>query len=308
MNNPQVSIIATIYNAGTFIEEFVEEVSLATEKVTSDYEIILVEDCGPDNSWEKIEELGKKNQKVKGIKLSRNFGQQMAMSAGVRYAQADIVIVMDGDLQNPSGAIPDIVTKIREGYDMVYTVSKTRNNLKDEFTSRIFWFAINKLFNVGIVPNQLMLRGFNKRFKELYNSYDERVRAVVGITHDIGLNTTQIEVENRKRKYGKSNYTFFKRFHLMVDIILAMTNAPLNYLINISLFALIVTIIAGIWNLFSYFAYPDVPAGYTTIVLLILFFGSLTTLILGVIGRYLSNIYIEVRRRPTFIINKKVNC
>ncbi|HWY37019.1 MAG TPA: glycosyltransferase family 2 protein [Bacteroidia bacterium] len=307
MSIPQVSIIATIYNAENFLEELVREISLSVEKVTADYEIILVEDCGMDNSWGKIEELGKKDTRIRGIKLSRNFGQQMAMSAGIRYAQADTVIIMDGDLQNPPEAIPSIIEKVKEGYDVVYTVSKTRNNFKDELTSWIFWSFINKVFNVGMVPDQLMMKGFSKRFKENFNSYEERIRVVAGITKDIGLNTTMLEVQNRKRKYGKSNYTFFKRFHLMVDIILAMTNAPLNYMINISLVSLLITLVAGVWNLISYIMYPDIPPGYTTLVILILFFGSLTLLTLGIIGRYLSNIYIEIRRRPVFIINKTIN-
>jgi glycosyltransferase involved in cell wall biosynthesis len=307
MNNPEVSIVTTIYNAESIVEELVEKISAAVKQVTQHFEIILVEDCSPDDSWKKIEELSKKYPQVKGLQLSRNFGQQMAMTAGMRYATGETVIIMDGDLQNPPEAIPALLTKIKEGHDVVFTISKTRNNFKDELTSKIFWIILNTVFKVGMVRDQLMLKALSKRFMKEFNSYDERIRVVSGIIHDIGLKTTQIEVENKKRVAGKSNYNFFKRFHLMVDIVLAMTNAPLNFMINISIASLLLTMVAGIWNLVSYFIYPDVPAGYTTLVLLILFFGSLTILTLGIIGRYLSNIYIEIRRRPLFIINKTIN-
>ena len=304
---PEISVVATVYNAEPVIEELVNEISKVCAEITSEYEIILVEDCGPDKSWDKIQNICKTKPYVKGIKLSRNFGQQMAMSAGIRFAKGELIIIMDGDLQNPPEAIPEIINKIKEGYDIVYTQSNTRNNFKDEFTSKLFWFIINKVFKVGMIPNQLMLKGFNRKFAETFNSYEERIRVVSGITHDIGLNQICLQVENKKRKFGKSNYSFFQRFYLMVDIVMAMTNAPLNFLVNISLLSLLTTFLMAIYNLYVYFFYQNVPEGYTSIVLLILFFGSLTTLILGIIGKYLSNIYAEVKKRPTFIVNKRVN-
>ena len=139
MNTPEISIITTIYNGETIIEELVEKIKENTLKVSNSFEIILVEDCSPDNSWKKIEEVAKKHPEVKGIKLSRNFGQQLAMTTGMRYAKGNIVIIMDGDLQNPPEAIPSLITKVKEGYDVVFTTSKTRNNFKDELTSKIFW-------------------------------------------------------------------------------------------------------------------------------------------------------------------------
>lgn len=303
----ELSVIATIYNGEPAIDELVSRINDACKKTVNSYEIILVEDCSKDKSWKKIQSICQRHSFVKGIQLSRNFGQQMAMSAGIRHASGNFVVIMDGDLQNPPEAIPLLIEKLKEDYDVVYTVSNTRNNFKDELTSKTFYFILNSLFKVGMIPNQLMLKGFSKRFVTTYNIYEERIRVVAGIVHDIGLNTTIIEVENQKRKHGKSNYNFFKRFYLMLDMIMAMTVKPLNYIINISILALAGTMIAAIYNLYVYFVKQDVPAGYTTIVLLILFFGSLITFMLGIIGKYLSNIYTEVRNRPAFIVNKKIN-
>jgi dolichol-phosphate mannosyltransferase len=151
------------------------------------------------------------------------------------------------------------------------------------------------------------MKALSRKFVDLYNSYEERIRIVAGITHDIGMEYEVLEVVNRKRPLGKGNYGFFKRFHLMLDVVITMTNRPLNYLINISLFAVMMSLGLGSYTLINYFLYTTVPKGYTTIIIIVSFFGSLTMLVLGIIGRYLSNIYGEVRQRPTFIVQNKLN-
>lgn len=303
----KISVVTTIYNSGYLVPELIKEITQNILIVTNNYEIILVDDNSKDNSWEKILESAKNNQHIKGIKLSRNYGQQIAMSAGLRYAEGDYIVIMDGDLQNPPSSIPVITEKLNEGYDIVYTVSNIRNNWKDELTSKLFWYLVNKIFKVGIIPNQLMMKGFNKKALEIYNSYDERVRVVAGITHDIGLNYCVINVKNQRRQKGKGNYNFFKRFHLMIELVIALTQKPLEYLINISIAILILSILFGIFNAINFIMYPNIPKGYTSLIILITFFGSLNMLLLGIIGRYLSNIYAEVRKRPLFLISEKIN-
>ena len=303
----KLSIVCTVYKSESIINELVERISVEALKISPEFEIVLVDDASPDNSWYTIENICSKNSFVKGVKLSRNFGQQIAISAGMRYAKGDIVIIMDGDLQNPPSAIPLLVTKINEGNDIVYTTSKIRNHWHDELSSSLFWFIMNSILKVGIIPNQLMMKAFNRNFLTIYNGYDERIRVVAGITHDIGMIHAIVEVENKRRTSGKGNYGFFKRFHLMLDIIMAMTNQPLNYLINFSIVALFISITVGAWSLFNYIKYPNVPPGYTSLLVFISFFGSLTLLLLGIIGRYLSNIYMEVRHRPMFTIKKSIN-
>jgi dolichol-phosphate mannosyltransferase len=158
-----------------------------------------------------------------------------------------------------------------------------------------------------MIPNQLMMKGFNQKFLSAYNSYSERIRIVAGITHDIGMQEIVLFIKNERRKTGLGNYNFFKRLNLMIDIILATSSRPLDLLINASLLSLFLSFLIACNTIISYLLYPDVPAGYATLVTLITFFGSMTMLILGIIGRYLSNIYIEVRQRPLFIVQDKIN-
>lgn len=307
-NNVVVSVVTPLYNAESIVDELVSRIGTAVATITPEYEIILVDDRGPDNTWQKMLENCKKDPKVKAIRLSRNFGQQVAISAGMRFANGQIIAIMDGDLQNPPEALPELINIIKDTEtDIVYTVSSVRNNKGNELTSKFFWFLMNRVFKLQMVPNQLMMRAFTREFLDIYNTYNERLRVVAGITQDIGMNTHVLEVQNQVRKVGKSNYNFFKRLHLMIDIVLAMTEKPLNFLISVSAGGMVVCAIVGIKTIINYFRFPDVPLGYTTLVLLTTFFSSIILLVLGVIGRYLSSIYLEVRQRPLFLVKNKVN-
>ncbi len=302
----ELSIVATVYFGEKFVEDLVKAIREEALALNCTYEIILIDDRSGDKSWLKI--LGQAFQfpEVRGVRLSRNFGQQIAMSAGINYAKGNYIIIMDGDLQNPPEAIPLLYRKVKNDFDLVYTVSKTRNNVKDETTSSIFWFILRKLLGVKIIPNQLMMKIMTARLARHYLSYQEIHRTVSGIINDLGFRYDFIEVENKRRQSGRSNYNFIQRFNLMVDIIISMSNVPLNFMIYLGGSVFLVTLLMIIIYIVLFFVL-DVPAGYTSLILSIFFFGSLIVMMLGFIGRYLSNIYTEVRRRPLFIEDEKVN-
>lgn len=303
----KLSVVCTIFRSAQIVPELVRQVELACGSCTSSFEVILVDDSSPDLSWAAIVEACRSSQNVRGIKLGRNFGQQVAVAAGLRQASGEYSIVMDGDLQNPPEAIVEILKKLKEGNDIVYTTSLSRNSVIDGLTSWIFWWIMNKIFKINVIPNQLMMRGMSKRFLDLFNCYNEHIRNVVGITHDIGLKQTVIKVANNKRHSGRSNYNFFKRFDVMLDVVLLMTNRPLTYVIYAAAIAFISSVILGIMTLINYLKYPEMPVGYTTQIFLISIFGSSTLIVLGIIGRYLANIYTEVRARPLFNIEQAIN-
>jgi len=302
----KISIVCPIYRAEKSVKTLIEQLSNKLIEIGLDYELVLVDDRSPDNSWLALVNEAEKNQKIKVIRLSRNFGQQLAVSAGIEFSTGEYCIVMDGDLQNPISAIDLIIEQLDNGFDMVYCKSKIRNNWFDSFTSKLFWFILVDVFKVQIVTGQLMMRGMSRRMADYYAGYNELTRTVAGINLDIGLESTVIEVENQKREIGKSNYNFLKRFNLMIDIILNITTAPLNILINVSLLSIILTTVVSFYYLYLYLT-TNVQPGFTSIILAIFFFGSLTLLTLGIIGRYLANIYSEVKRRPKFLVDQKIN-
>ncbi len=306
-HNIELSVVCTIFGSAQIVPELVRQVELACGSCTSSYEVILVDDSSPDSSWAAIAAACRSSQNVRGIKLGRNFGQQVAVAAGLRQASGEYSIVMDGDLQNPSEEIANILKKLKEGNDIVYTISLSRNSVIDGLTSRMFWWMMNKAFKINIIPNQLMMRGMSKRFVDLFNCYNEHIRNVVGITHDIGLKQTVLKVANNKRHSGQSNYNFFRRVDVMLDVVLLMTNRPLTYVIYAAVTAFLASIVLGAMTLINYLQYPEMPAGYPTQIFLISIFGSSTLIVLGIIGRYLANIYTEVRARPLFNIQQSIN-
>ena len=208
---------------------------------------------------------------------------------------------MDCDLQNPASAIPEILSSLRAGNELVYTVSKTRNNRRDTVTSQLFWFLLTRIFKASIVKHQLMMKGMTSRMARIYDGYPEATRTVAGIVGDIGYKHAVIEVENARRGEGKSNYGFFKRFDLMVDMIISIAVAPLKILIYAGLAGFVATLLAAVYFLAATL-FRSAPSGVTVIVLAVFLFGSLITLMLGIVGVYLANIYADVRRRPLFLI------
>ena len=307
MNNPNLSIVATCYNDAKIITLLVEQIekNVATIKNIT-YEIILVNDFSKDDTEFVIAQTCKNNKNVKGINLSRNFGQQIAMSVGIRYASGKSVLIMDGDLQNPPEAIPLLYNEIQKGYDVVYATSKTRNDFLTKLTSQLFWIILTKILNVKIVKHQLMMKIMDRAFVEKYNLYTEINRTVSGIVNDISQKYSIIEVENNKRESGKSNYNIFKRFNLMIDIIIDLSVAPLNFMIYVGFAILIVTTISAFYFMIQ-FIFNHVPPGYTSLILSIFFFSSIIIILLSFIGRYLSNIYKEVKNRPFYHISNKIN-
>ena len=301
-----LTIICTIYRGALTTQRLVDVLVETLSALPYSYEIILVDDHSPDHSWEIIQKIGSQFPFVKGLKLSRNFGQQVAMSAGMHFAEGEYVVIMDGDLQNPPSAIPLLIEKLKEGNDIVYTVSNKRNNFTDALSSKIFWYIITTIFKINIVKNQLMMKAMTQDFVKKFKLYGEANRTVAAIINDIGMRSAIIPIENQKRYAGKSNYTFFKRFNLMVEVVISLSTAPLNFMIYMGLIIFLFTVIASVYYLIKYLT-DDIVAGFTSIMLALFFFGSIIILMLGFIGRYLANIYSEVRQRPLYSVQEKCN-
>jgi glycosyltransferase involved in cell wall biosynthesis len=305
-DKPELSIIATVYNSARIVVELLAQIKSAVDALNIPYEIILVDDGSRDDSAFIMEQQSQSDLRVKSIILSRNFGQQVAMSAGVHHASGQFVVIMDGDLQNPSEAIPQLYQKAHEGYDIVYTSSPKKNDLYDSATSWLFWKFLKFVVRADVVESQLMMRIMTAEVAEYYRGYPEKIRTVAAITHDIGMNCTVICVENQKRKQGKSNYNTLKRMNLAIDVILDFSNRPLNFVFYLGGLIFLLTIGATLYYLYSYLTQNTLP-GFTSLALLILLFGSINLICIGVLARYVANIYTEVKRRPLYFVRKSIN-
>ncbi|NRB39889.1 MAG: glycosyltransferase [Pseudomonadales bacterium] len=300
--NIELSIISPIYNGVTTLPTFVDLLVTEMGKMGCSYEIILVDDCSPDESWQIIKSLCKKNKNLKAIRLAKNKGQQIAVSVGLQEATGECSIVLDGDLENPVSEIPNLYNKVKEGHDIVYAVTKKRNSIVNTLTSQIFWFVVQKLLKVDIVRNQLMMRGFSKQARVLFNRYTEEKRTIAGICMDIGLKQDKIEVDINPRHSGKSNYNFIKRLNLFIDIVLSLSETPLNFIIFIGMGLAVFT-----GSISVYYSIDDPFYLAHNGDLFIAFICSIILFTLGIISRYLSLIYIEVKRRPLFNLDESIN-
>jgi glycosyltransferase involved in cell wall biosynthesis len=303
---PELSIVATVYNSAPIVPELVRQVSEIVKDLGISYEIILVDDGSKDNSTFAIEKEASEQKAVKAVILSRNFGQQIAMSAGLHHASGKYVLIMDGDLQNPIEEIANLYRKVQEGFDIVFTKSLKKNNAVDSLTSWLFWRFLKVVMKVNITENQLMMRIMTKAVATYFRTYPEKNRTVAAITHDIGMKTTEINVINKKREAGKSNYNTKKRFNLALDVVLDFSNRPLSFIFNIGVLIFFATSIASIYYLYAYFVYSTLP-GFTSLILLIMFFGSVNLMCIGILARYMANIYTEVKGRPLFLVRKTLN-
>ncbi len=302
----ELSIVSTIYNDAKTVHLLVGELLKQVNILNVSYEIILVNDNSPDNSEEEIRKACEANPYVKGISLARNYGQQIAVSVGIKHSSGKYVLTIDGDLENPIEAIPELYNKAKEGNDIVYAISDVRQSFVKKITSDAFWVVICKLLKINIVKNQLMLRIMSRRMVDNYNSYGELSRSVAGITHDIGLKSAQVTVTLKKTKERKSNYNFSKRLNIFIDIVLNLSSKPLNFIIFLGFFTFIMSILGSFYYLYLYFTRETLP-GYTSTILALFFFGSIIIFTLGIMSRYLSLIYLEVRNRPLFLVKEKYN-
>jgi dolichol-phosphate mannosyltransferase len=302
----ELSVVSAIYNDSNSVKQLVSEFENELIKLDISYEIILVNDGSIDNSEEEIRKVCKKNSLIKGISLSRNFGQQIAISSGISFAKGEYVLIIDGDLENPIDSIPDLYKKIIEGYDVVYAVSPIRQTLSKKVTSQLFWFVIRRLLKIDIIKDQLLLRIMSRKFVDAFNIYPEVSRSVAGINYDIGMNSTSLIVKPQKRIYGESNYNFSKRLNMFIDIILNISSRPLNVVLYFGLFALLLSVILSLIYFVKYYNGATIT-GNTSIMVSILFFGGAVLFILGIMARYLSLIYSEVKRRPLFLVKEKYN-
>ena len=310
MNNKKISVVIPIYGCKNALVELYERLTKSLKQITNNYEIILVNDNCPQNSWEVIEQITDKDEKVVGIELSRNFGQMKAILAGLDYSTGDYVVVMDCDLQDKPEEIINLYNKINEGYDVVFA---KRKNRKDSFfkilVSKMFYKIYSSAIGQKYDPE---LCNFSISTRNVINNYckmREEHRAFVMYLQWMGFKQTSIEVEHDKRKEGKSSYNFKKRIKMALDILLSQSDKFLKIIVSFGLAMSILSFIGIICLVIMHFC-TDFVLGWPSIIAIICLMGGIITFVVGIVGLYVGNIFMQVKERPLYIIrsikNKKV--
>lgn len=305
---PLISIVSPVYKAETIVHELVKEIKASLEPITSDYEIILVNDCSPDNSWFKIKEESEKDYRIKGVHLSRNFGQHYAITAGLNFAKGGWVVVMDCDLQDRPDEIPNLYNKALEGWDIVLA---RRTGRKDTFTKRItthlFYRAYNYLSGLNTDRSIANFGVYHSKVIKEYIKMKEGARSFPSLVQFLGFKSCAIDVKHSHRFDGKSSYTFATLFRLAGDVIISNSNKPLRMITSLGFVVSVLSFVIALYNVLSYYlGFIQVP-GFTTTVFSIWFVGGLLLTVLGVIGIYVGRIFNEVKGRPLYIVSKVLN-
>ena len=290
------------------LSELVERIHKAISPLTDDYEIVLVNDCSPDNSWECISEICKVDKKVKGINLSRNFGQPYAITAGLTYAKGNYIAVIDCDLQNKPEDLPAMYQKALEGYDVV---SARRVVREDTFMKRMSSAIFHRVYDFlsGFDTDKAVAEFgvYSRKIVDVYCSIPEYSRSFVELIHTLGFRKTTVDVLHDHRLEGKSSYNLYRLLKLSYNSIISNSNRPLHLAVALGLMMSILSFLMAIYNIFAKFLGLNEVAGYTSTIFSIWFVGGLLLLMMGVLGLYIGKIFDQVKGRPVFIVSDTLN-
>jgi len=305
---PHISIISPVYNAENIIEILVNRITENVEKITNDFEIILVEDDGPDNSWNVIENLAKKNEKIVGIKLSRNFGQHYAITAGLDSAKGEWIIVMDCDLQDKPEEIISLYNKAQEGYEIVLARRHNRNdNFIKKMFSKLFYGVLGYLTGSNQDSSIANFGIYHRNVIEAVISMKESIRYFPTMIKWVGFNSTKLDVQHDSRLEGETSYNFKKLTNLALDIILAYSDKPIRLLIKFGIIVTSASFLIAIYYAFRWISGEITIMGYTSLIISIWLLSGIIISTLGIIGLYVGKTFEGVKKRPIYIIKKIIN-
>jgi len=304
----EISIVVPVYKAEECLHELHRRLTESLVKITDNYEIILIEDCGGDKSWKIITELIQQDPHIKGYQFSRNFGQHYAITAGLDVAEGNWVVIMDCDLQDRPEEIAKLYHKATEGYDVVLARKKER---QDPFFKKLFsrlFFAIFSYF-LGIKYDSQIgnFRIISSKVVKAIRKIGEQLRFLGGMTTWLGFSTAYVDVTHAERFAGKSSYSLRKLLKLAINITLAYSDKPLQLVIR---FGFMMSFIAGLYGCFIilkvFFYHVPVP-GWSSLIASIYFIGGIIIANLGILGIYLGKIFNEVKKRPLYIIQNEAH-
>lgn len=304
----EISVVVPVYGCRGALNELHERLTKVLSKITNKYEIIFVNDNCPQKSIEVIEEICKKDKKVVGIELSRNFGQMKAILAGLDYSTGEWVVVMDCDLQDRPEEIPNLYEKAKEGYDVVFARRKNRqDNFFKILVSKIFYKIYSLAADVKYDASLCNFSICNRKVIDNYCKMREEHRAYVMYIQWLGFKQTAIDVEHNQRYEGKSSYNFKKRIKMASDIIFSQSDKLLKIIVSFGFTITFLSLLAVIYVIIHYFIQPTTTQGWTSIIAIICLMSGIIISVIGVVGIYVGNIFVQIKERPIYVTRKIYN-
>jgi len=305
-----LSVIPIAYKDEGNIKELYKRLTNTLKRITPNYEIIYVNDASPDNTREILGQLALKDKRLTVINHSRNFGAQNAFTTGMRQAIGDVVVIMDGDLQDPPELIEEFIKKWNKGFDVVYGVRRKREHSMGYFWENMyhfFYIIFNKLSYINAPVDVGDFSLMDRKVVEHVNSLPEKDRFIRGLRAWVGFKQVGVKYVRPERFSGRSNQSFLKNIAWARKAIFSFSYTPLEWVFYIAGFSVLGSISGLIFYVVLYFLKPDAPKGFLTLLVVVFFLGSIQLFTLSVIGEYMRRIFEEVKSRPSAIVSEVIN-
>ena len=301
----EISIVIPVYNSCECVAELSRQIADALGSAKISYEQIMVNDCSRDSSWDEIKKEAEKNPNLLGINLRKNGGQDSAILTGLNYAGGKWVVIMDDDLQHSPYDIPKLYEEAKKGFDVVYAnfeakKQKLWKNLGSWFNGKISEIALDKPKGIYLSPFKIVSGDVVKEMVKFENLFPY----IDGLIFQVTRNITQIDIEHHKRELGKSNYNLVKSIKVFLRMLFGFSTMPLNLASYTGFFSAAVGLVLAIVYAVQYFTGKADVTGWTTLVILLLILGGLILVSLGIIGKYLGQMYLTVNRQPKFVVKE----
>lgn len=304
--SPVYSIVVPVYNEEKGLEELYRRLSHLMDKLDGPAEVILVDDGSRDQSFRIMDDLCRRDRRFFALRLSRNFGHQMALTAGCDYARGEATITMDADLQDPPEVILEMATKWREGYELVYAVRRSRevDTAFKKYTALGFYHILGRFAHIHAPVNSADFRLVDRKVLHAFRQLRERNRYIRGLFSWLGFKQTEVYYDREARFAGETKYPFWKMVKLAFDAIVSFSNLPLRFCMGVGLAMAVGSLLLGLGVFVARLVHVGTFVwGWASLFVIITFIGGMHMLMLGVLGEYLARVYDEVRGRPLYLVS-----
>jgi glycosyltransferase involved in cell wall biosynthesis len=304
---PRLTIVVPAYNEAAVLEAFHARLSLVLDALSFPSDVLYIDDGSTDDTWQLIQELASRDTRIGALKLSRNFGKEAALTAGLDQVDADAAIVIDADLQDPPELIPSLVERWLEGFDVVYA---TRNARQGEtrfkrFTSALFYRSMEHVSDIHVPRDTGDFRLLSRRALDALRQLRERQRFMKGLFTWIGYRQTAVYYLREPRQAGATKWNYWRLLQLAIEGFTSFSTAPLRLATWVGVMASLLAFLFGIWVFGKALLFGDPVHGYPSLMVVVLFMGGVQMLALGVIGEYLGRNYAESKQRPLYFIEEQ---
>ena len=306
LKSPEISIVVPLYNEEKNIRLMYDRLVSSILKITSNFEIIYVNDGSNDNSFLELLKLSNEDERVKYINFSRNFGHQIAVTAGLDYSKGAAVVIIDGDLQDPPEVIPEMYALYKEGFEVVYgqrLIRKGESFLK-KITAKYFYRILKKITNINIPVDTGDFRLIDRKIVNDLKNMPEQNKFLRGQIAWLGYRQTSVFFERDERKFGETGYPFSKMLKFALDGITGFSDVPLQFVTKTGIFISFISFLVILYAIFSHFILERTITGWTSLIISSMFIGGVQLISVGIIGEYISRINKNVQNRPLYIVSE----